>query len=708
MEHLKYNKFSNQSNLDINYIGDTRKYDSYKSNSPKQIKKFRNAYMIFCSEIRNILKNNNINYMENTKPTKNIIFPDNLNSKILAINSTTNSSNVDKANNDQFNISVNEISLGSERLINHINKLNEDVNILKTIPNNVLTKKIAFLWKSISINEKQIYFKKEKEEKEVFEMKKRDSGLNYKYKKCEKLKRPIRFRTPYMFYVKEHKYNMQNKEKFENIEYIKSISELWKKMKYDEKLNYTNLAIEDKKRYDYEYDIYMKHIFSVNCKRRNYNNNNYIKNNKRSEKIEKMLLKFESGNLTKSSKFNLVENKRSNDIKQKSISFDSFVDVHSKNYFKNKKTIDDNSNTDIMIKIEDNPVTNLSKYFITYDNNQTENFLNKKKPKINKHINNIFFIEKTKRNKNNRKLKISKSNTTKKTEAFHKIEKKEKLKLNKISINNINIHNNTNYNYNQSDFTTSNDNNNINFSKFKFKENSSEIMKYDIKQENSLVKVEENHDIKRFKINEDKIKEKFHLLKSSINNFVSDSNRFLNSNSTPKTNFNHIYNNSNNINTNNSIKNMDNIKVEENLTFENSPNGKYKNAYKLSNGTLSNFNKIKNNNNNFLDNYNNEPMKNKEISLIRDSSCISNGYGNTSNNNSNLFNNEFYKSKNSVFLRNIRSSYKKSADQLDNILGYEINNSNLKGECMDNIGDSLDLDISMDLDELQNDDKSYS
>jgi hypothetical protein len=142
-----------------------------------------------------------------------------------------------------------------------------------------LTKMIAAEWKTSDISQKQIYYLKEKEEKLIFEQIKRDNQIDYKYNKNENYKKPLRFRTPYMFYIMDHKLYLNNKDKYQNIEFIKKLSEKWKAMTIAEKQPYIDKSNSDKKRYELDWENYIKSFFKIKKK-----------NIKKKEKTEKMIL----------------------------------------------------------------------------------------------------------------------------------------------------------------------------------------------------------------------------------------------------------------------------------------------------------------------------------------------------------------------------------------------------------------------------------
>jgi len=142
-----------------------------------------------------------------------------------------------------------------------------------------LTKMIAAEWKTLDISQKQIYYLKEKEEKIIFEQFKKENQIEYKYNKNENYKKPLRFRTPYMFYIMDHKLYLNNKDKYQNIEFIRKLSEKWKAMTIAEKQPYIEKSNSDKKRYELDWENYIKSFFKIKKK-----------NIKKKVKTEKMIL----------------------------------------------------------------------------------------------------------------------------------------------------------------------------------------------------------------------------------------------------------------------------------------------------------------------------------------------------------------------------------------------------------------------------------
>lgn len=235
------NKIKIEDAENINY------YPHENSVKENKLKKYRTAYIIFCTEIRSKLKKAEIEESE--------FYSKNLKEKFVTL---------------------------------FVEHKKENFN------NNVIIRKIAEIWAKCSYEDKKEFYDREKKEKEIFENKKQ-LGLDYKYSKSQRFKKPIRFRTPYMFFIKEHKQNLQNKDKLENIKYIRNISVTWKKMSNEEKQKFISLAQEDKKRYHNEYFNYMRNIFSQSAR-------NKKKNPKKIELIKKFLNKIKKIYKNKKSK----------------------------------------------------------------------------------------------------------------------------------------------------------------------------------------------------------------------------------------------------------------------------------------------------------------------------------------------------------------------------------------------------------------------
>jgi len=711
-EHLQ-DKNEDQIKLECTEI------NNFKSeNKTKNIKKYRSAYIIFCSEIRAILKSKNNSEDQNLL---NAHINKNINLKLSNNNDISNEFNC--SNNLIYNINAEDNKQNLEdSLADKILQLYKETKINK-IPNNVLTKQIAFLWKNCSDNEKKIYYDKEKKEKINFESSKKQCGFNYKYKKCEKFKKPIRFRTPYMFFVKEHKKNMQKKGKFENIEYIRSISENWKKMQKEEKQKFYNMANEDKKRYEYEYDCYMKQIFSMNAKCKKGNS-------RKTEKINKILSKIEKTQKFKKFKFT----KRSLKHNIKNLGLEDFYKIKTENLFdfcqqeiskERKNNLNDIKKNNIkFLKKFENEIFIKENIIESQNNNDVNSFLNKKKNRIYKKPQHVFIIEKTKKNRfsraNNQNNKFHHEDfiSINNIKCQNYFQSNEEIKTKIKEIENSNLLNDkmkidSNFNNNlilQKNLNLIEKQNSVNKFKLKLKDEISDLVKYEFDTEkNAQNNKIENYNKKIIKINyEENSKVKFNSLKSNINNFTNDSNSYLiepNTNSI-KSNLNSIITNLNmnsnslflHYNHNNLNKNNDEFKLKESEMFENSPRWKSKNNLKLIGSNNSSY--INKNSN--PSNINYSKYNFKDIQINKDSNENYNINANSICSNLN-YSNEIVNNKNYGNLKPSKSSYKRSCDNLDNILNnYEISNLNLKSECLDVNADSMNLDISIDIEDIEN------
>ena len=115
--------------------------------------------------------------------------------------------------------------------------------------NQEITRLIAKEWKFLNKEEKELYKKLENEGKAKFE--KAKEHFEYKYKASRKLRKPVRFRTPYMFFVMKNKDRLNNEEKYLNIENIRELATTWKNMSEEEKEPYIQLSKDDKERYQH-------------------------------------------------------------------------------------------------------------------------------------------------------------------------------------------------------------------------------------------------------------------------------------------------------------------------------------------------------------------------------------------------------------------------------------------------------------------------
>lgn len=131
-----------------------------------------------------------------------------------------------------------------------------------------ITKLIAEKWNSLNKEEKEVFIQKEIEEKNKFNDSKKIK--NYSYKK-KLIKKPVRIRTPYMFFIQNHKSLIRNSSQYQNIEVIKDLSLKWNNMNNIDKLKYIKLSEKDKKRYEIEIEQYLSNVFSNKKKIKNKN-----------------------------------------------------------------------------------------------------------------------------------------------------------------------------------------------------------------------------------------------------------------------------------------------------------------------------------------------------------------------------------------------------------------------------------------------------
>lgn len=117
-----------------------------------------------------------------------------------------------------------------------------------------ITKLLGKEWKNL-VN-KEPYYLLEKRDKEIFNKSK--SKNKFSYKKSNKVKKPKRFRTAFMLYLKEKKEELKGNG--EIIDSLKEIGRKWKLMEIKDKQEYLNKEKEDKKRYKNEYLEYIDKV----------------------------------------------------------------------------------------------------------------------------------------------------------------------------------------------------------------------------------------------------------------------------------------------------------------------------------------------------------------------------------------------------------------------------------------------------------------
>jgi len=214
-----------------------------------------------------------------------------------------------------------------------------------------LVKKIAFEWRNLPFEEKEVYKQKELKDREEFNLSKSNLNTNIKYK-TRILKRPLRFRTPFMFYLQDNK-GVLSKEKNSttNVDKLREIGAKWKSMSLVDKKNYIEKAKKDKERYNEEFEFYIKTnlLQTKNSKK------------KKHKKIEKMIQNVNTK--CKDVKYLQKLNEQYSKIKRsyqiKHLKEDINNDINSnKNVFKVEKVEDAKSK----IKVEDTMNYNSNNY----------------------------------------------------------------------------------------------------------------------------------------------------------------------------------------------------------------------------------------------------------------------------------------------------------------------------------------------------------
>jgi hypothetical protein len=128
-----------------------------------------------------------------------------------------------------------------------------------------VTKLIAHEWNKMTDKAKAKYKELEKEEKLKFEAIKQAEGIVYKYKTFKLVKKPLRRRTPYMFFVSDKKDSFKSNSNSEN---MSSLSKLWKIMSKDEKGPFVQKSNEDKERFEKEWAAYVQTFFQLQPKKK--------------------------------------------------------------------------------------------------------------------------------------------------------------------------------------------------------------------------------------------------------------------------------------------------------------------------------------------------------------------------------------------------------------------------------------------------------
>ena len=110
-------------------------------------------------------------------------------------------------------------------------------------------------WKSLANNKKRKYYDLEEKSRKYFMECK--NVFPYNYNKSKVVKKPKRYRTPFMIYLHENKEKI---DKSNSVTSLKLIGSTWKNMSKNKKQIYIDKSEKDKERYKLELLEYMKYI----------------------------------------------------------------------------------------------------------------------------------------------------------------------------------------------------------------------------------------------------------------------------------------------------------------------------------------------------------------------------------------------------------------------------------------------------------------
>jgi hypothetical protein len=208
-----------------------------------------------------------------------------------------------------------------------------------------ITKLIALEWKSLPDEQKAVYKEKEKAEREKFNSQKENEKINqYKYKKYKKLKKPVRYRTPYMLFVKAQKESFKGISSSTN---MSNLSRQWHSMTEEEKKPYVILSQEDKKRYQLELDGYVKTFFHMKPSKREK-----LFNNSDNQLIELFKKSYEQNKPNKSFNENIKSILKSRHLKSIKLgradkAFDFEINKHRKKSFVEQNNLTGQNEEDV-------------------------------------------------------------------------------------------------------------------------------------------------------------------------------------------------------------------------------------------------------------------------------------------------------------------------------------------------------------------------
>ena len=231
-----------------------------------------------------------------------------------------------------------------------------------------LVKLIAEEWKNLSMQEKEFYKEKEIKERESYDKNKLNSKVGVKYKR-KPLKKPLRFRTPFMFYLMDVKGTLKDISVSQTIERLREIGAKWRVMSHDEKKIYIEKSKFDKERYVKDFEAYVNNnlIYNKESSKRKSNKIEKLLNNvKANIKDCKFLKKINDKcqyikRLKKNIKKETMENREMNQLSENQINKD--CKYHPDEYVNNRQNQQDSKvmikkNIETKIDFEDFPNLN--------------------------------------------------------------------------------------------------------------------------------------------------------------------------------------------------------------------------------------------------------------------------------------------------------------------------------------------------------------
>ena len=141
------------------------------------------------------------------------------------------------------------------------------------IPQSQIIKEISDKWKTLkNIDKEPFKLRSDLEKEKFFSSKDPDISTNplnieYKYIKKKSIKKPIKIRTAYNFFIQTNKFLISNNnDQFGNMKAIQHLSEVWNNLMDEHKQIYQDMAEKDKLRFQQENDEYYSLIMSKSYK----------------------------------------------------------------------------------------------------------------------------------------------------------------------------------------------------------------------------------------------------------------------------------------------------------------------------------------------------------------------------------------------------------------------------------------------------------